>query len=92
MTASPRVRRTARAALHALRRRNPHRLVLAVPVAASEILEELAGEVDDTICLSCPERFHAIGVHYDDFRQLSDERVIGMLADADELMRKAGEP
>lgn len=72
---------TARAALHALRRRNPHRLVLAVPVAPSETLEELAGEADETICLSCPERFYAIGVHYDDFRQLSDE-----------LMGKAGDP
>lgn len=75
---------TARSALHALRRKNPKRLLLAVPVAPRDTLEGLAAEVDDIICLSQPEPFYAIGVHYGDFHQLTDDEVVSALADADE--------
>jgi putative phosphoribosyl transferase len=82
---------TARASIHALRRRAPRRVVLAIPVAPAETLEELASEVDETICLARPEYFYAIGAHYDDFREVSDEQVIALFKDADELMRDVEE-
>jgi putative phosphoribosyl transferase len=69
-----------RAALKALRRRGPKALVLAVPVAPAEAVEALRAEVDQLICLETPEPFYAIGIHYLDFRQLSDEEVISSLA------------
>jgi putative phosphoribosyl transferase len=74
---------SVRAALKALRRRNPRALILAVPVAAAETIEELRGEVDDIVCLAMPEPFLAIGIHYADFRQLSDEDVVRILDAAD---------
>ena len=71
-----------RAALKALRRRQPARLVLAVPVAPSEAIDALRNEVDDIVCLAQPFPFHAIGLHYDDFHQLADAEVLAALAAA----------
>ena len=45
---------TVRAALQALRRRRPAALVLAVPVAPRDTLEQLRGEVDQLVCLATP--------------------------------------
>ncbi len=70
---------TVRAALKALRRRGPSRLVLAVPVAPADTLAKLATEVDDIVCLATPEPFHAIGCHYRDFHQVSDAEVLAAL-------------
>jgi len=70
---------TMRAALKGLRRRNPARLVLAVPVAPPETVEELRHDVDDLICLAQPAYFGAIGRFYRDFHQLSDDEVIGLM-------------
>ncbi|HET7868543.1 MAG TPA: phosphoribosyltransferase [Burkholderiaceae bacterium] len=70
---------TVRAALKALRRRHPRRLVLAVPVAPAEALQALRGEVDEIVCLEQPFPFHAIGAHYGDFHQVSDQEVIAAL-------------
>jgi predicted phosphoribosyltransferase len=71
---------TARAALRAIRKRGPKELVLAVPVAASDTIEELRSEVDALICLEAPRRFGAVGSFYADFRQVADEEVRAILA------------
>jgi putative phosphoribosyl transferase len=71
---------TVRAALQAVRRRMPRRLVLAVPVAPTSTLEELSGEADDIVCLQSHEPFYAIGAFYEDFHQISDREVIETLA------------
>jgi len=73
---------TVRAALKALRRGNPNKLVLAVPVAPPETVQELRREVDELICLETPDPFYAIGVFYRDFTQTSDEEVVALLAQA----------
>jgi putative phosphoribosyl transferase len=70
---------TMKAALRAIRMRGPKELVLAVPVAPAETIEDLRGEVDALICLATPAIFGAIGYFYDDFRQVSDDEVISIL-------------
>ncbi len=70
---------TVRAALQALRRRHPARLVLAVPVAPPDTVALLRPLVDDLVCLRAPPEFHAVGQHYADFGQVSDEEVIAAL-------------
>jgi putative phosphoribosyl transferase len=70
---------TVRVALRAIRAQRPKRLVLAVPVAAPETLDELASEVDETVCLLAPRSMHAIGLWYQDFRQVSNEEVVHLL-------------
>ncbi|MBI5257222.1 MAG: phosphoribosyltransferase [Burkholderiales bacterium] len=70
---------TMRAALQAVRRRAPQRLVLAVPVAPSDTLAALHAEVDQIVCLAQPTPFEAVGLHYRDFHQVSDEEVVAAL-------------
>jgi len=80
---------TTRAALHAVRRRQPSRLVLAVPVAPSDTLADLAAEADEIVCLDTPDPFGAVGAFYRDFRQVSDAEVVDLLDRAREG-RQAG--
>jgi putative phosphoribosyl transferase len=75
---------TVRAALRGVRRRTPAKLVLAVPVAPQDTIDDLRNEVDEVICLEVPEFFYAIGVHYADFTQVSDQEVVDMLDEASE--------
>jgi putative phosphoribosyl transferase len=75
---------SVRAALRALKRKGPKALVLAVPVAPFEAVNALRAEVDDVVCLSMPEPFLAIGIHYVDFHQMSDAEVVELLAEADQ--------
>lgn len=73
---------TMRAAVAAVRARNPARVVVAVPVAARETCEALAAEVDEVVCALTPEHFRAVGLWYADFGQTSDEEVHALLASA----------
>jgi len=73
---------TMRAALHAVRRRRPARLVLAVPVAPPSTLEALGEEVDEIVCVERPPGLGAIGEFYVDFTQLADGDVVAMLDEA----------
>ena len=70
---------TTRAAIEALRRRDPRRLVLAVPVCTTHTAESLRREVDELICLEAPSNLMAIGLWYRYFEQTSDEEVIDLL-------------
>lgn len=79
---------TARAALLALRRLNPGRLVLAVPVCALQTAELLRPEADDLICLLAPSDLEAVGFWYRDFEQVPDEAVIRLLEEARHLTQE----
>jgi putative phosphoribosyl transferase len=78
---------TMKAGLRGVRQSAPRRLVLAVPVAPPEALQDLAKECDEIVCLSAPEWFNAVGSHYADFTQTSDEEVMALLAQARALRR-----
>ena len=70
---------TTRAAVQALRRQNPRRLILAVPVCAAQTADWLRQEVDELICLEAPSKLMAIGFWYQRFEQTSDEEVIELV-------------
>ncbi|MEX2648588.1 MAG: phosphoribosyltransferase family protein [Alphaproteobacteria bacterium] len=70
---------TTRAALRSVRRRQPVRLVLAVPVASPDTIMSLKADADEIICLAEPEDFVAIGAYYYDFHQLTDDDVVDLL-------------
>ncbi len=76
---------TVRAALKGVRQAGPARLVLAVPLAPGETIEELRSECDEVVCLETPEPFYAVGLHYADFGQTTDEEVVNLLAKAQRL-------
>ncbi len=70
---------SAKAVLRALSARRAEKLVLAVPVAPADTLEALASEADEIVCLAAPEPFFAVGEHYEDFAQTTDEEVVRLL-------------
>lgn len=71
---------TAQAAARSVRARGAERVVLAVPVAALQSVQALAGEVDEVVALLQPADLLAIGLWYDDFSPTSDEEVASLLA------------
>lgn len=81
---------TARVVLQLLRKKEPKRLVLAVPVAPADTLAALSAIADEIVCLAQPSPFYAIGVHYRRFGQLDDNDVISLLKEADALATNAG--
>jgi putative phosphoribosyl transferase len=71
---------TARAALRAVRARDPRKLVLAVPVGAPESVASLRDEADEVICLLEPELMWAVGLWYEHFEPTSDAEIAQLLA------------
>ena len=74
---------TIKAAIAALKKQKAGRIVVAVPVAPASTIDELKTEVDEVICVSTPEFFHAISLWYDEFPQTSDEEVRELLKKAE---------
>lgn len=70
---------TMRAAASALRRQDPARIVVAVPVSAPQTCDEYKMGVDEIICAATPERFYGVGRWYRDFSQTTDEEVRELL-------------
>jgi putative phosphoribosyl transferase len=70
---------TARAACQVARAQGASQVVLAVPVAAAEAAEALRGTADEVVCLQIPDSFYAVGQWYEDFSQVPDEEVVGLL-------------
>ena len=77
---------TMRAAVKALRQSGAAKIVVAVPVGPPETCHELEERADETICLSTPEFFQAVGQYYEDFSQTSDEDVRELLSQAAQEM------
>lgn len=68
-----------RAAIAALRHLQPARLIVAAPVAPLATCARLRQEVDDLVCVDTPKSFRAIGEFYEDFSQVTDQEVTGLL-------------
>jgi len=71
---------TMKAAVKAARARKAALVVVAVPVASREAIQQLKSEADHVICLDAPEPFWAVGQHYASFPQVTDEEVTEALA------------
>lgn len=67
---------TLRGIIHVLRKSNPGKIVVGVPVASKSAVQKLAKEVDEVIVLMTPEEFYGVGAFYENFEQLSDEDVL----------------
>jgi putative phosphoribosyl transferase len=73
---------TMRAAVTAVRRLHPARIIVAVPIGAPSTCAEFRSIADDVICAVTPEPFRAVGMWYDDFSQTDDDEVSDLLARA----------
>jgi putative phosphoribosyl transferase len=66
---------TLNAALQVVRAQRPREIIVAVPVASLEGLEEVRRHCDKVICLSCPPVFWSVGQWYEDFPAVDDDQV-----------------
>ena len=73
---------TARAACLVARARGASRVIVAVPVGAAEAIASLRHDADEVVCLHSPAPFVAIGDWYQDFSQVADAEVTGLLGQA----------
>jgi predicted phosphoribosyltransferase len=71
---------TMRAAVLAVRRHRPARVIVAVPVGAPDTCEALRDVADEVVCARTPEPFAAVGLWYLDFSQTTDEEVRSLLS------------
>jgi predicted phosphoribosyltransferase len=73
---------TMRAAVLAVRRLHPTRVVVAVPVGAWQTCRALREVADEVVCAFTPEPFRAVGLWYTDFSQTTDDEVRQLLSRA----------
>src|SRR4051812_6732769 len=77
---------TMRAAVAAVRRQEPDRVIVAVPIGSPSAVQALTSQVDEVICLSAPRSFRAVGQGYVDFAATTDDQV------REALEKAAGSP
>lgn len=65
--------------IQVLRKAEPGRIIIAVPVASPQAVEKLSQQVDEMVVLFAPETFYGVGAFYEDFSQVSDEEVLEYL-------------
>jgi putative phosphoribosyl transferase len=70
---------TMRAACLSLQVQQPKELVIAVPVAPASVCQTLQSEGYQVVCLAQPDPFHAAGLWYENFAQMSDQQVCNFL-------------
>jgi putative phosphoribosyl transferase len=78
---------TIRAAMKWLKQEQAAKIIITVPVAPPDVVRELSREVDEVICLVQPDRFYAVGMHYEDFAQTSDQEVIEILTSINTMIK-----
>ena len=68
------------AALHAIRAREPAKLICAVPVASPDTLDRVSQLADEVVCLQAPDNFRSVGQFYRHFPQVEEDEVIRILS------------
>jgi putative phosphoribosyl transferase len=73
--------------INLLRKNNPGKIVIGVPVASESAVQKLSKEVDEVVAVIIPEIFYGVGAFYEDFEQVSDEEVMYYLDKLNELKK-----
>jgi predicted phosphoribosyltransferase len=76
------------AAIAALKKKNPDRIVVATPTAPRSCQKDLGPDVDELVIVAKPEPFYSVGQAYQVFDQTSDEEVRALLARSKRWLRK----
>lgn len=80
---------TLLAAIKGIKKQKPQKIIVAVPVAPRQSILDLEKEVDEVVCLICPEVFFAVGQFYEDFSQVEDEEVKEILKNYSKIMKES---
>jgi predicted phosphoribosyltransferase len=70
---------TIRACIEAVRNAGPAAVIVAVPVGPTDTLRDLEAQADQLVVVERPQFFRAVGGHYEDFGQVSDEKAMRYL-------------
>lgn len=62
-----------------IKKNNPAKIIVAIPVAPPETIEKIMNQVDEVVCLYTPGNFYGVGQFYEKFDQVSDETVMLLL-------------
>lgn len=76
--------KTLLATIDLVKKEQPRKIVVAVPVASPSAYETVSSLVDEVVCLLVPISFQAVGQFYEEFSQVSDEQVIELLQEQKE--------
>jgi predicted phosphoribosyltransferase len=77
-----------KAAVQAVRLREPAQIIVAVPVGSARTCEEFADIADEIVCGRSPQDFAAVGQWYRDFSQTTDQEVSDLLSSGQEPVVK----
>lgn len=83
---------TIKAAITGLKIQSPKEIIVAVPVAAKETIDELKKLVSTIICPLIPDNLHDVGSWYENFTQTTDKEVIELLAKATQNFKNIKTP
>ncbi len=70
------------AAVVAVKKQSPAKIIIAVPVSAIPTYHELGKFVDEMVCINQPHPFYSVGHYYEYFPQTTDDEVCNILAQA----------
>jgi len=64
-----------------IRKMNPKRIIIAIPVAPNETVELLKNEVDQVVTILIPptSNFTSVAQFYDNFEEITDDRVVKIM-------------
>lgn len=71
--------KTLEATIKLIKKEQPCKIVVAVPVAPPSTGERFSQLADDFVCLMLPSGFQAVGQFYEEFGQVSDDEVIKLM-------------
>jgi predicted phosphoribosyltransferase len=77
-----------------VKQQKPKTIIVAVPVAPASVIEKLIANeaIDEVICLKTPYYFEAVGLHYRDFRAVTDAEAIEILESQNTLPANKNRP
>lgn len=75
---------TLLATIELIRQENPHKIIIALPVAPREAFAKLQRAADEVVCLQVPELFFSVGQFYQKFNQVEDQEAIRLFHEANQ--------
>lgn len=71
---------TLHAAIMIIKKYQPKKIIVALPIAAQESFAMLKKMVDEIICIGIPKYLNSVGEWYEQFDQVSDQEVLQLMA------------
>jgi predicted phosphoribosyltransferase len=68
-----------------IKKENPAKIIVAVPVASQSAVQMVSKEADELIALKTPPDFSGVGVYYENFNDVSEQEVLLYLEKLREL-------